>query len=237
MLGACAATALLAFGLFQIKPSEATVSAGPRPELEIVRIDDTIDPFAELPEQAIPEGERIELRFENAPAGPGKYVKVNFARLVLREGESIADGAVRFRRWLSTIALPPDARFGIEQVEDDAEEGATPRVIGFRSFVLTGEPVLRTEDVTEAAAMAQTGEGMDVYVSVTFSSAGAQRFEDVTREWTQRRLAIVVDGVINSAPVVKTAIGGGRTSITMGAGDPTKRAEEAKLLAARLRGR
>ena len=238
ILGGCAVAALAAFALFQVPPAGSGAPAGPRAKLEVVRVDDTIDPFASLPESAVPAGEGIEIRFENVPAGPGRHLKVNFARLRLREGESTAAGVARFRRWLATLELPPGARFGIEEVGDYSPETQLVTVDSLRSFVLTGEPILRTEDVTDAMAMTPGAEGQDVYVAVTLSSDAAQRFEDATREWTQRRIAIVLDDVITSAPIVKTAIGGGRISITMGmAGDPARQAEEARALVSRLRGR
>ena len=70
-------------------------------------------------------------------------------------------------------------------------------------------------------APSNTQSGMpEVYVAITFSPAGADRFEEVTGANIQRRFAIILDDVINSAPVIKSKIGGGRASITMGAGDP-----------------
>ena len=77
----------------------------------------------------------------------------------------------------------------------------------------------------------------DVSVSVTFSPEGARRFEDLTREWTMRRTAIVLDDEINSAPIIKTAITGGRMSLSLGQGDLGQKIAEAKQLARGLRGR
>jgi preprotein translocase subunit SecD len=51
----------------------------------------------------------------------------------------------------------------------------------------------------------------------------------------QRRFAIILDDVINSAPVIKTKIGGGRASITMGAGDPDQQLQNAEKLEMVLR--
>jgi preprotein translocase subunit SecD len=50
-------------------------------------------------------------------------------------------------------------------------------------------------------------------------------------------LAIVVDDEIDSAPVVKSAIGGGHISITIGAGASEAQMKQAQSLARRLRGR
>lgn len=235
VLGGTAAAALAAFALFHLT-TPSFVPTGPRPKLEIVRVDDSIDPFATLPEDAVPSGQGFEIRFENAPAGNYKTQKVNFARVTFREGESKAAATARFRRWLSSITLPTETRFGLEEIGDYDEDTKLVKVTGLRTFVLTGPSVLQTEDVTDAMAM-QSRDSEDVYVTVTLSEDGGKRFEDVTREWTQRRIAILVDDEINSAPVVKTTIHGGRVSITMGAGDPEKKFAEATALSVRLRGR
>jgi preprotein translocase subunit SecD len=70
---------------------------------------------------------------------------------------------------------------------------------------------------------------------LTFSPAGAERFEEVTGANVGRRFAIILDDVIDSAPVIKTKIGGGRASITMGAGDPEKQLQDARKLELVLR--
>src|SRR5262245_57038912 len=75
----------------------------------------------------------------------------------------------------------------------------------------------------------------EVYVAISFSPAGADRFEEVTGANVQRRFAIILDDVINSAPVIKTKIGGGRASITLGGGDPEKQLKDAKKLEMVLR--
>jgi preprotein translocase subunit SecD len=97
--------------------------------------------------------------------------------------------------------------------------------------------VITTDDVTEAMASVNTTSGTrEVYVAVTLSPEGAEKFRVATRENVQRRIAIIVNGQIESAPIVKTEIGGGRISITMGAGDPDVQLTQAKALAKSLGG-
>jgi preprotein translocase subunit SecD len=52
------------------------------------------------------------------------------------------------------------------------------------------------------------------YVSLTFNSRGARQFARVTGENTGRRMAIVLDGTVYSAPVIQEKITGGRASIS-----------------------
>jgi len=51
------------------------------------------------------------------------------------------------------------------------------------------------------------------YVSLTFNNQGARIFERVTGENVGGYLAIVLDNIVHSAPVIKTKISGGRASI------------------------
>jgi preprotein translocase subunit SecD len=52
------------------------------------------------------------------------------------------------------------------------------------------------------------------YVSLEFDPQGARIFERITAENVKKRLAIVLDGVVYSAPVIQERISGGRASIT-----------------------
>ena len=73
---------------------------------------------------------------------------------------------------------------------------------------------------------------------LAFSPAGADRFEEVTGANVNRRFAIILDDIVDSAPVIKQKIGGGSAQITMGAGDPEKQLHDAQQARARaaLRG-
>ncbi len=52
------------------------------------------------------------------------------------------------------------------------------------------------------------------YVALSFDSQGSRIFERVTEEHVQKRLAIVLDNKVYSAPVIQERISGGRASIT-----------------------
>lgn len=96
--------------------------------------------------------------------------------------------------------------------------------VGSYTAFLDGSSVTRAE-VARA-------NGADGYaVDVTFDSEGAQKFSDVTAELagSSGRIAVVVDGVVRSAPAVQSRIEGGAVSIS---GDFTE--NEAKALKASL---
>jgi len=52
------------------------------------------------------------------------------------------------------------------------------------------------------------------YVSLKFNKAGAKRFENITAQNLKKPLAIVLDGIVHSAPVIQDRIRGGEASIT-----------------------
>jgi preprotein translocase subunit SecD len=52
------------------------------------------------------------------------------------------------------------------------------------------------------------------YVSLGFDSEGARRFGEITARNVKRRLAIVLDGKVHSAPVIREKIEGGNAQIT-----------------------
>src|ERR1700733_4733683 len=68
-------------------------------------------------------------------------------------------------------------------------------------------------DLTDARAGSngQTGEWV---VNFTFNSLGARRFADITRANVNHRFAIVLDGKVISAPVIREPITGGRGEIS-----------------------
>ncbi|MBP9682246.1 MAG: protein translocase subunit SecD [Bacteriovorax sp.] len=77
----------------------------------------------------------------------------------------------------------------------------------------------------------------DPYVSMDFKPAGAKRFEEATGANIGRRMAVILDGNVYSAPVIQAKIGGGHAQITLGGGgaDFNKTMSEAKDLALVLR--
>jgi len=68
------------------------------------------------------------------------------------------------------------------------------------------------------------------YVSVSFDARGSRQFSELTTQNVKKRLAIVLDGKVQSAPVIQEPITGGEARIS---GDFTM--EEARVLAVVLR--
>ncbi|MEC4668382.1 MAG: protein translocase subunit SecD [Nitrospirota bacterium] len=83
----------------------------------------------------------------------------------------------------------------------------------YRVPYLVKKRVMLAGNVLSDARVA-IGEFNDPYVSVTFDAKGAQEFERITAENVKKRMAIVLDNTVYSAPVIQERISGGRAQIT-----------------------
>lgn len=204
--------------------------------LEFKMVDDETDFFGKIKDEDLPEGEGISIFQENAPAGPGKSVVTHFARMTKREKETMTECRDRMKKWAATLNVPDDHQIGYEPITNyDADTGKTEDV-GWRTYYLFGRAEVTGDLITDASVAQEQNQGLgQYYVGITFSPAGADRFEEVTGANVQRRFAIILDDVIDSAPVIKTKIGGGRASITLGSGDPEDQLRKARQLELVLR--
>lgn len=73
--------------------------------------------------------------------------------------------------------------------------------------------VMLTGDVLSDARVS-IGQFNDPYVSITFDAKGGQEFERITADNVKKRMAVVLDNTIYSAPVIQERISGGRAQIT-----------------------
>lgn len=83
----------------------------------------------------------------------------------------------------------------------------------YRVPYLVKKRVMLAGNVLSDARVA-IGEFNDPYVSVTFDAKGAQEFDRITAENVKKRMAIVLDNTVYSAPVIQERISGGRAQIT-----------------------
>lgn len=83
----------------------------------------------------------------------------------------------------------------------------------YRVPYLVKKRVMLAGDVLSDARVA-IGQFNEPYVSVTFDAKGAREFERITAENVKKRMAIVLDNTIYSAPVIQERISGGRAQIT-----------------------
>ena len=82
-----------------------------------------------------------------------------------------------------------------------------------RELLLQEEPLLRGKYVTNAAVNFESQFNEPV-VAIEFNAEGAKIFSDITGRYVGRRVAIVLDDKVQSAPVINERIPSGKAQIT-----------------------
>jgi len=110
------------------------------------------------------------------------------------------------------------AKLEFRLVADPARPETSSIPVRFR----TGETLQLEDDVVmsgdsiQSASIEMSPRSNEIEVLLSLNSVGAQVFEHVTGENVNRRLAIVLDGMGQSAPVIRDRIAGGTAQITGG---------------------
>jgi preprotein translocase subunit SecD len=213
--------------------------------LEFKMVDDDSDYFRELSQTAaatsLPEG--LEFLSENASVGldsRGEQLTrvVTYAYLPRKKGEATAACLERLRGWAATLSPPEERQIGFEVVRQTVDE-ATLREeeVGWRTMLLKSRTEITGDLVREAVAVPDQSSAAlgGWYVALTFTDRGGSIFQRITAANVKRRFAILLDGKIESAPVIQDEIAGGHASITMGSGDPEAQLRDSRKLELVLR--
>jgi preprotein translocase subunit SecD len=104
---------------------------------------------------------------------------------------------------------PPPGDEILYQVDEDPNTRRVTRT----PFLLKKRPALTGEYLTDARVQIDS-QYNEPYVSIKFDNKGARIFERVTGENVKKRLAIVLDNRVYSAPVIQERISGGQARIT-----------------------
>jgi len=104
--------------------------------------------------------------------------------------------------------IPPEREVAIRK-EVNRETGRVSRVPA-----LLFSKALMTGDAIKTALVQIGGNFNEPYVSVELNAHGTRVFDQVTRDNVGRQLAIVLDQVVQSAPVIQERISGGHAQIT-----------------------
>ncbi|HEV3409953.1 MAG TPA: hypothetical protein VG095_06650, partial [Chthoniobacterales bacterium] len=139
-------------------------------------------------------------QIQEARAQLSKVAKLEFRLVYPDNGEKLR--AID----AGTDIIPPEYR--IETYLERAEPGKKPRE---ERLLVKKKADLGGDRVTDSAAYFGN-EGWTVQLK--FDSEGAKKFGDITEKYKGYRFAIVLDDVIQSAPVIRDAIYGGDAVIT-----------------------
>ncbi len=90
-----------------------------------------------------------------------------------------------------------------------------PKTGGVRKVPhLLKEKTLMTGEVLKDARVALESQFHEPYIALEFDDIGAKLFEQITGANVKKRLAIILDDTVYSAPVIQERISGGRAQIT-----------------------
>jgi preprotein translocase subunit SecD len=213
--------------------------------LEFKLLDDDSDFMKTVREKANPESlpEGLEFVSEQAPVGLDKsgdikHNLVTYAFLKKGDKEPIQHTLERLKEWAATLAVPPDREIGFELVRKTVDQVSLKEEdVGYRTYLLKSRAEVTGDQVRDAAAQPEQGQGSlgGWHVALTFTEQGGRIFERITADNIKRRFAIILDGRIESAPVIQTRIPGGHAQITMGSSDPEAQLQSARQLELVLR--
>lgn len=102
---------------------------------------------------------------------------------------------------------------GDEILFGNITDETTNKVVSKTPYLIDKE-VLLTGDLLTEARVAIDQRDNSPYVAIRFNSSGARIFENVTGAHVEDRLAIILDGTVYSAPVIRERIGGGDAQIS-----------------------
>ena len=97
---------------------------------------------------------------------------------------------------------------GTEILYEHEVDPVTRQVVGRRPLVVQKRVLMGGDVITDARVQIDQRYN-EPYVTLNFDKRGARMFERITAENVGKRLAIVLDGVVQSAPVIRERISGG----------------------------
>lgn len=153
----------------------------------------------------LPEG--WELRYENVKAKSG-----GLARTAYLEGvkDPAGKNLIAIRDWLKG-KVDTDHEILFEEFEETKVMQSR-----WRSYALLKRAAMSGDTITDARVSVDERQNRP-YVSINFDRQGANQFGKLTSDHVKERMAIVLDNEVRSAPVIQSAITGGRAMITLNA--------------------
>jgi preprotein translocase subunit SecD len=174
-------------------PEQAKELVGTTAQLEFHMVDDSTDFFRQT-FQTTPPAEDSKITLTSAEGfpqleGPNREALLEYVKGKAPEGRTVL----------------------LECIASATRKGVCD---SYRTYLVEKEAPLTGESLTGAdASLSNLNEPE---VNISFDPAGARQFEQLTEKGVGRRMAIVLDDYVQSAPRINERIGGGRARITMG---------------------
>jgi preprotein translocase subunit SecD len=124
------------------------------------------------------------------------------------------------------FVVPADAQIAFELVFPDASLEKSDKREYWRTYYLD-RAVRLTGTAISKATVTYDPNTLLPEVAVEFTRLGGRVFGDLTGENVGKKMAIILDDVVASAPTIQGAIRQGRSTITMGGSDPQTQEKDA----------
>lgn len=222
----------------ELKKTDTTKSATDTTKVDSTKkAGDTTDPYAGLPKEEAARRYLADHPFTHLfttyyipQQKNANLVPVYYSTSQFPEGEYIfkimEDSLAIFQEILDRpeikAMIPAELSIAIDAKPDKRYEAQNIKVFDFYS--LKKEPELTGDVITDAMATYDPTNNIPM-VTMAMNSDGAERWGKITGANLQKRIAIVLDERVYSAPTVQSKITGGNSQITGMAN-----AEEARLL-------
>jgi preprotein translocase subunit SecD len=176
---------------------------------------------------------KLEFKFVNDEIPPTALAdwldKVKKAGIEYKKGERWSDYVSKLNAFLVN-----DLPKGYEVTFSKTINKNTNEITNLEPYLVESASSLTGDELQEAIVRIDQEQNRP-YVGLEFKPQGAKIFEEITGSHIGKRLAIVLDGNVYSAPVVQGRIAGGSAQITLGSGDYNTTMTEARDLALVLR--
>ncbi len=145
-----------------------------------------------------------------------------------------AAGRAAIEQVVAGLTIPDDHQViigrieGSRQANDEADEV-------WRTYYAFDATEVTGEDIDTAMVAFDQQRTNEPYVAIRFKPDGADEFGELTGRNVKRRMAIVLDDVVQSAPVIQDRIAGGNCQITLGSGNYQQMQQQADDLVVVLR--
>ena len=176
---------------------------------------------------------KLEFKIVNDEVNLGQIqLKIDEAK---KEGIEYKKGQL-FSKYLYDLNkyLKADLPKGYEVAFEKKVSKTTNEITSMLPYVVESNPQLTGDDLQDARVQIDQQKN-EPYVSLEFKAQGAKRFENITGNNIGKRLAVILDGNVYTAPNIQSRIAGGRAQITLGTGNFNKLMKEARDVALVLR--
>ena len=178
--------------------------------LEFLICDDS-NPLLRQIATDLPQG--ITLQEETNSVGPGQTARTPYLKATGRRSRE------RLREYIATLEregkIPEEYEILLGEDSETDDKGRAKAETYWKTYLLYRRAEVTGDSISDARVAIDQQENTP-YVGLEFNPRGAEAFERITGRNVQKRFAIVLDDKVNSAPVIKQRIAGGRAQITMG---------------------